>query len=588
MFNKIKNFHKDIGGNFAIIFGLSLTPLMLSAGLAVDYSRMSNLENKMIVSSDAALLAAMKKLDEVRTEDTTYDETITILEDEFEPFFEANLLSNNVTTYKSYNIEFIQIDNEAIGTVTVEYDPVIMNAFGHKKFDLETEIKVNLKYIPENFVFDIVMCVDSTNSMTPTLEAAVENAKVFDTNLRTELGIPQDSNTAKIRIRPIFFRDYQMQDDWEDLYEDAMEAATDGSGGGTTSGQSPAELAGYNRVQLQNEFNSSSFKKKHGKWRFGGNQYKGVVYSGDTNGWAPQLPAEKYVSPYSGNTYYFFENSNAGRVAFGLALDEWFEQPVVEDEDDDDDESTISANEALDKKVHIAGEIDGENDDWDMVSDTEVDYAESMKGYFDFIDLNPGADEVPSGGSLTDLKLARTAELTAFLESENATAPSNYDHDEAVGACLDFGMRSDWWEEVSQESRDFFDIPADTAINDPDAMKSEKVTTVPIMVFWTDNGFQSLSNTQQISPTQPTTFSAFKAQWENPDIIPQDNKILMLFGPADDNDGWNNSPQGVEYAVKNWDGFVHGGSLTDGNANAIDMIADEILKLVPEVLRISG
>ena len=60
MYNLLKKFHQNIGGNFAIMFGLALTPMLMGVGLAIDYSRMGNVQTRMEGSSDAALLAAMK------------------------------------------------------------------------------------------------------------------------------------------------------------------------------------------------------------------------------------------------------------------------------------------------------------------------------------------------------------------------------------------------------------------------------------------------------------------------------------------------------------------------------------------------
>lgn len=53
-------FRRDDRGNVAMIFGLTLLPLMGLAGASVDYGRASQLRTKMSIAADAAVLAAVK------------------------------------------------------------------------------------------------------------------------------------------------------------------------------------------------------------------------------------------------------------------------------------------------------------------------------------------------------------------------------------------------------------------------------------------------------------------------------------------------------------------------------------------------
>ena len=65
MLGLTRSFIKDKGGNFAIIFGLSLVPLMGLAGAAVDYSRILKAEDRLQSAADAAALAAASGGDDV-------------------------------------------------------------------------------------------------------------------------------------------------------------------------------------------------------------------------------------------------------------------------------------------------------------------------------------------------------------------------------------------------------------------------------------------------------------------------------------------------------------------------------------------
>lgn len=55
-----RRFQRDERGAIALMFGLALIPMMGMTGAAVDYSRASQLRNKMASASDAAVLAAVK------------------------------------------------------------------------------------------------------------------------------------------------------------------------------------------------------------------------------------------------------------------------------------------------------------------------------------------------------------------------------------------------------------------------------------------------------------------------------------------------------------------------------------------------
>ncbi len=52
-----KKFFKDIKGNVAPIFAIAIIPIIMSAGAAIDYSRMSNDMTHMQNAVDSALLA---------------------------------------------------------------------------------------------------------------------------------------------------------------------------------------------------------------------------------------------------------------------------------------------------------------------------------------------------------------------------------------------------------------------------------------------------------------------------------------------------------------------------------------------------
>ena len=56
----LRRFARSEGGNFAIIFGLLLVPMMGLIGTAVDYSSMLSRQSKIQTAADTALLAAAR------------------------------------------------------------------------------------------------------------------------------------------------------------------------------------------------------------------------------------------------------------------------------------------------------------------------------------------------------------------------------------------------------------------------------------------------------------------------------------------------------------------------------------------------
>ncbi len=385
------SFASDCRGNVAVIFAIALTPVIMATAMAVEYSRFSSSYTSLVSSADGALLAASMKMAE--QEDLDDDELLAAMQVEFNKYMNVNFDGGKHHTSYSYTMAFDRDERTVSIDINLTQDGVYNSVFGDKHLTASPTIATKLTTVPENYVLDIVMCVDATGSMQSTLNSVQQSASTFDVQLRNELGIETNDPRIKIRVRPIYFRD------WKDTY--------------------------YHDL---------------------------------------------YPSHYR--------------------------------------DGLIMAS--------------------------------------DFYDLDDASN---------------AASFQAFLNSEYASR--GFDYPEASGACMNEGMRSNWYDVENQT-----DFPED-----------ENLTVFPIVVVWTDNAIQQLWRTQQyMSATQPTSYTTFETQWSNPAIIPQDPKLLVLFGPQNYS-GWS--------TVKNWDNFVHGGSIWDGNANAISIIADNIVKALPENLRLT-
>ena len=172
--------------------------------------------------------------------------------------------------------------------------------------------------------------------------------------------------------------------------------------------------------------------------------------------------------------------------------------------------------------------------------------------------------------------------LSEFLGSQSARGGGDYP--EAAGACLNEAIRANWFDTQSNEARAYFDIPNDhKVVGHRDTIKDSgndytKITTIPVIVFWTDASISSLSKSREwLSSTTPVTYSNFEVLWENSKIIPQDTKLLIHFGP-NSGAGWNN--------IKHWERYSFGGTLDAGNTVAVKRIAEEIKESTPELVRL--
>ncbi|WP_293853919.1 TadE/TadG family type IV pilus assembly protein [uncultured Alsobacter sp.] len=109
----------------------------------------------------------------------------------------------------------------------------------------------------------------------------------------------------------------------------------------------------------------------------------------------------------------------------------------------------------------------------------------------------------------------------------------------------------------------------------------------PTVVVWTDAAAHkpsyslSLKNPNYPAATKmPRTYADLKAKWDSAAKIDQTRKLLVFFGNPDlstnDRDGLANGWQ----TIKQWPGFMVGGTLTDGNSNMVTKLADAIASKV--------
>lgn len=432
---------RDERGTIAVLAAL-IVPVIILLGIgALDFSNAVRYKKGMQYSLDAALLDIT--VEASRMDNSMSDEEKTSeLTDRLRSIFLANFNASFAgdTTYTADDFAFsVDLDlSRSLANASVDFnmDTLALGLIDMAKMKIGVDGSAIINTIAENYVIDIVMCIDATGSMQSTIDAVKAGAKQFNSDLRTELGISDNDENIKIRVRPIFYRD------WDDQYY-------------------------------------------------------------IDNYWA---------RPWWWNSYMAYWH-NIGQYDGGLVMSE-------------------------------------------------------------FIDLDPSSS---SGISQEDQNEA----LEDFIGSEKALG--GFDWPEGAGACLNEGIRSDWFDNQSQESRDYFNIPSghdiiQTDEDIPDGLYT-KVSTVPVIVFWTDAPINSLYYSQQyLSSTTPTNWSSFEQLWDNENYINQARKILIQFGPG--GQGWSQ--------ISSWTRYRDGGSLLVGNNDAVKIIAEEIKKASPDVARLAS
>ena len=184
----ISRFKYDNQGTVAVITGITLIPMMLCAGIAVDYSRIAHTKGLVDDALDAAVLMAGQSLSEGRTVNAQF-------QDEFEAFFLANI---NGRTKLLNSVNIVSFDaNPSTGEISAVAHSSIamtfMRIIGKEKIDIrsETEAMFSSKKV------ELAMMLDVTGSMGR--EGKLAALKVAATDAVNIL-LPTPSINNKMRI----------------------------------------------------------------------------------------------------------------------------------------------------------------------------------------------------------------------------------------------------------------------------------------------------------------------------------------------------------------------------------------------------
>lgn len=186
--NSARKFSHNENGTIAVIFGLSLIPVMLSAGIAVDYTRIAHTRGIVSEALDAAVLMSGQALAEGKPVNASFRR-------EFDDFFFANV---NGRTNLADNVYISAFNADpATGKVSASAKSDVKMAFmgilGKSSVDInvDSEVKFSSKKI------EMTMMLDVTGSMRSQGKLAA--LKVAATNA-IDILMPSSSTNSKVRI----------------------------------------------------------------------------------------------------------------------------------------------------------------------------------------------------------------------------------------------------------------------------------------------------------------------------------------------------------------------------------------------------
>lgn len=207
--NSLKNFARDERGNFAIMFAVLGTTLLMGSAMAIDVARMFSYHNKLTFAVDAAALATTQGL-------TQGDIALEDAEAAVRKYLDANLDGRNLTP-ETVVIDSIDVD-KANRTVEVDAHTIMpMTMTGIVGYD-NHRIEATSKAKFSNTEVEVVMALDITGSMgnkisyyssntkLDTLKKAAKNAVTTlftDTGSEDRIRVGLVPYSASVNVSPI-------------------------------------------------------------------------------------------------------------------------------------------------------------------------------------------------------------------------------------------------------------------------------------------------------------------------------------------------------------------------------------------------
>ena len=184
----MKKFLKDTSGNIAISVSLLAIPLVLAAGVAVDYSEFSRNQSSLQNATDAATLAVAHDLQK---------NTQTEIEAKVDAYLKSNLSEQQYSEVQSVNV-IIGPAKEKVSVQAVStYPTALMHLAGIPTLNYAPQSVIN---VPTGNI-EIVMVLDTTDSMS--LDGKMDALKISASQFVEDVMVSNATRErAKIGIVP--------------------------------------------------------------------------------------------------------------------------------------------------------------------------------------------------------------------------------------------------------------------------------------------------------------------------------------------------------------------------------------------------
>ncbi|MDE2445027.1 MAG: VWA domain-containing protein [Alphaproteobacteria bacterium] len=192
-----KRIAKAERGSTAVIFALSLMPILVAAGAAMDFVSFYNQRNQLQAALDAGALAG------ATAKGATNAQRVTIATDTFKANLSADSLSN-----VSLTVSYVPNAKTVAGTAHVEIPSLFMQLASMNKLEMDTHTEV---MIPSDKKAEIAFVLDYSGSMTEVAGSQIKYIAMRDAVTKLVNSLTA-ANPSKLKFGLVPFSDQVFTD----------------------------------------------------------------------------------------------------------------------------------------------------------------------------------------------------------------------------------------------------------------------------------------------------------------------------------------------------------------------------------------
>lgn len=189
----LRRFAMSASGNVAVIFGLLTMPIMIVAGVAVDYGRMGQMQTLMQSTTDLVALAAAKEKEAGKTDDAIKSKVTAL--------FAAEM---KIHALADYTVDYSYDTTKAVVTVSAE-GKLKSSLLGVLSIDELTVGSTSSTTFGTDHV-EIALVLDTTGSMNQS--SKLSSLKSAANSMIDSLAATEAGRTGKIKVAVVPFGVY--------------------------------------------------------------------------------------------------------------------------------------------------------------------------------------------------------------------------------------------------------------------------------------------------------------------------------------------------------------------------------------------